>query len=355
MPPSSRDVGRTKARLLMSGRAWIAIAILASAAGLASFAEATPSGAAIHSSAKSAVCESFDTLSGDLASAPGSQIFKDVGNLGEVAGKSGSSRAVTQEGTELAALAKGSSLTEKQLVNATKAIASACGHALGVNVKTVAIPSSMQLVQPPAGTPGPETVPIPNGPALATTHNAATGTTVDGVQCNTGEQLVSHVHTHLTIFVNGQARVIPYGIGIPGSQAVSTKHGAFVETGSCFYWLHTHADDGVIHVESPSSQRVVHSRPVLRRMGHSAQHHAGRTGNRQGHRVLHRPGSGATPLRGQSPEPSAREPLPDTTRRRLTDRGPGPGDELGRSVVVRLRGEEPLAQLVIVSPTSTSA
>jgi hypothetical protein len=253
MPPSSRDVGRTKARLLMSRRAWISIALLGSAAGLASFAAETPAGAAMHSSATSAVCESFDTLSGDLASASGSQIFKDVGNLGAVAGKSGSSTAVTKEGTELVALAKGSSLTQKQLVNATKAIASACGHALGVNVKTMAIPSSMHLVQPPAGTPGPETVPIPNGPALATTHNAATGTTVDGVQCNTGEQLVSHVHTHLTIFVNGQARVIPYGIGIPGSQAVNTKGGAFVETGSCFYWLHTHAEDGVIHVESPSS------------------------------------------------------------------------------------------------------
>jgi hypothetical protein len=90
---------------------------------------------------------------------------------------------------------------------------------------------------------------------LATLHNAATGTTVDGVQCEAGEQLVSHVHTHLTIFVNGQARVIPYGIGIPGAQAVSTKQGAFVETGSCFYWLHTHAEDGVIHIESPSSQK----------------------------------------------------------------------------------------------------
>src|ERR1700689_4600238 len=255
MPPSSRDVGRTKAWLLMSGRAWIAVAVLASAAGLASFAEATPSGAAIHSSAKSAVCGSFDTLSGDLVSAPGSQIFKDVGNLGEVAGTSGSSGAVIQEGTQLGALAKGSSLTEKQLVNATKAIASACGHPLGVNVKTVAIPSSMHLVQPPAGTPGPETVPIPNGPALATTHNAATGTTVDSVQCDSGEQLVSHVHTPLTIFVNGQARMVPYGIGIPGDQAVSTKQGAFVETGNCFYWLHTHANDGGIHIESPSSKK----------------------------------------------------------------------------------------------------
>ena len=39
MLPSSRDVGRTKAWLLMSGRAWMAIVILGSAVGLASFAE----------------------------------------------------------------------------------------------------------------------------------------------------------------------------------------------------------------------------------------------------------------------------------------------------------------------------
>jgi hypothetical protein len=53
--------------------------------------------------------------------------------------------------------------------------------------------------------------------------------------------------------VNGQARVIPYGVGIPGFQAVSTAAGPFVETGSCFYWLHVHADDGIIHIESPST------------------------------------------------------------------------------------------------------
>ena len=65
--------------------------------------------------------------------------------------------------------------------------------------------------------------------------------------------MVVHVHTHLTIFVNGQARVIPYGVGIPGFQAVETSAGPFVETGSCFYWLHVHADDGIIHIESPST------------------------------------------------------------------------------------------------------
>ncbi len=117
------------------------------------------------------------------------------------------------------------------------------------------IPASMSStwVQPPATTPGPETIPVPSGPKLATLLNAATGQSVDGIQCQAGEQTVVHVHTHLTIFVNGKARVIPYGIGIPGFQAVSTPQGPFVETGSCFYWLHVHANDGIIHIESPST------------------------------------------------------------------------------------------------------
>jgi hypothetical protein len=121
------------------------------------------------------------------------------------------------------------------------------------DVKIVPIPASLHLVADPATTPGYEGIPIPIGPKLATLATAATGETVDDVQCQAGEQLVSHVHTHLTIFVDGEARVIPYGIGVPGAEAVQTPKGAFVETGSCFYWLHTHQEDGVIHVESPST------------------------------------------------------------------------------------------------------
>jgi hypothetical protein len=122
-------------------------------------------------------------------------------------------------------------------------------------VATEAIPASMSStwVQPPATTPGPEGIPIPKGAKLASLVNDATGQTVDGVQCQAGEQLVVHVHTHLTIFVNGQARVIPYGIGIPGAQAVQTAQGPFVQTGTCFYWLHVHAYDGIIHIESPNT------------------------------------------------------------------------------------------------------
>ena len=127
-----------------------------------------------------------------------------------------------------------------------------------------AIPASMQAhwVHPPTGTPGPEVIPLTTGPKLATLVNAATGQTVDGVQCNAGEKTVTHVHTHLTIFVNGQSRVIPYGAGIPGFQAEQTNNpspagpGPFVVTGNCYYWLHVHTTDGIVHIESPSTTEV---------------------------------------------------------------------------------------------------
>jgi hypothetical protein len=60
---------------------------------------------------------------------------------------------------------------------------------------------------------------------------------LDGIQCNAAEQLVFHNHAHIDIFINGQPYRIPSQIGIV--------------PGKCIYWLHTHDDSGVIHIESP--------------------------------------------------------------------------------------------------------
>jgi len=109
---------------------------------------------------------------------------------------------------------------------------------------------------PSPGATGPENVPVPAAPALAGTSaaagfTAAGGQAVDGVGCQTSEQTLFHIHAHLTIFVNGQQRQVPAGIGIPAGTASQTPSGAFVDSGRCFYWLHTHAADGIIHIESP--------------------------------------------------------------------------------------------------------
>jgi hypothetical protein len=104
---------------------------------------------------------------------------------------------------------------------------------------------------PPAGPNGPEGVPIPGAAPLTSTATAATGHAVDGISCQTSEQTLFHIHAHLTIFVNGSPRQVPAAIGIPGAQAQSTPQGPFIASGTCFYWLHTHAADGIIHIESP--------------------------------------------------------------------------------------------------------
>jgi hypothetical protein len=95
-----------------------------------------------------------------------------------------------------------------------------------------------------------------NPSLLADTTGQAQGQPVDGISCQTSEQIVYHIHAHLAVYTNGKARIIPEGIGIvPPTQVVQTSAGPFVVAGTCFYWLHSHTADGIIHIESPS-QRV---------------------------------------------------------------------------------------------------
>lgn len=70
---------------------------------------------------------------------------------------------------------------------------------------------------------------------------------IDGIPCETREYGTFHIHAHLDVFVNGQPLTVPQYIGImtggPQSQQVS-----------CLYWLHTHDDSGVIHIEAPEEK-----------------------------------------------------------------------------------------------------
>jgi hypothetical protein len=116
---------------------------------------------------------------------------------------------------------------------------------------TLAVVNSGNGSAPAAGPLGPEGVPVPAAPPLAGVSASATGQPVDGINCQTSEQTLFHIHAHLTVFVNGKAQEIPAAIGIPGAQAQNTARGPFITAGTCFYWLHTHAADGIIHIESP--------------------------------------------------------------------------------------------------------
>ncbi|MFZ0040346.1 MAG: hypothetical protein WAK93_03500 [Solirubrobacteraceae bacterium] len=98
---------------------------------------------------------------------------------------------------------------------------------------------------------GYEGVPLEHGPYLAPASTTQSGP-VDGIKCAPIEQLVYHIHAHLAVFYNGRLYALPAGVGIPGSTAEQTQYGPVALGGHCYYWLHTHTADGVIHIESPT-------------------------------------------------------------------------------------------------------
>lgn len=62
------------------------------------------------------------------------------------------------------------------------------------------------------------------------------GQPIANIECNTGEQLSTHYHAHLSISYQGTPVPLTAQTGI---------------TDTCLYWLHTHDGSGVIHIEAP--------------------------------------------------------------------------------------------------------
>src|SRR6266700_1041270 len=65
---------------------------------------------------------------------------------------------------------------------------------------------------------------------------------IDSISCDQLEQSAFHIHAHVSVYINGQSVSIPGNVGIAGDRSGP----------SCFYWLHTHSTDGVIHIEAPN-------------------------------------------------------------------------------------------------------
>jgi hypothetical protein len=120
-----------------------------------------------------------------------------------------------------------------------------------------------------AGTPDAGTACAPNGAATPVVPDSGllwpapddplARTVLAGLEPQPKEHLDYHVHAHLDIFVDGQAIVVPAGIGIniddPGVRQFDTPSG--VAYGgidlceqACISPLHTHDADGVLHTES---------------------------------------------------------------------------------------------------------
>ena len=119
---------------------------------------------------------------------------------------------------------------------------------------TETTPAASSLAPQPSA--GPEGVPLTGGAPLGPASAPARGKSRAGVPCGSTEQLTYHVHARLTLFVAGKPRSIPLGVGIGRPLHVTkSSSGSFASGGRCFSFLHTHAADGVIHIESPGPVR----------------------------------------------------------------------------------------------------
>ena len=103
---------------------------------------------------------------------------------------------------------------------------------------------------------GPEGVVLQEAPDLASAATTRSGSPVDGITCRPTMQQTEgyHVHAHVAIYVNGQLERLPAGAGIANRFPEHLANGLFVDNSDtgCLYWLHVHANDGIIHIEAPA-------------------------------------------------------------------------------------------------------
>jgi len=74
--------------------------------------------------------------------------------------------------------------------------------------------------------------------ANGSTASGGQGQVVQGLECFPTMPDDYHVHTHLTIYLNGEALAVPQNIGIESGPP------------RCFYSIHTHDYSGKLHIEA---------------------------------------------------------------------------------------------------------
>src|SRR3954470_8633987 len=113
---------------------------------------------------------------------------------------------------------------------------------------------------PDPGRLGSELVPIPDAPRLAPAASMATPSrSVHGIRCERNARLLFHVHTHVTVFVDGEPRAIPAGVGIwPPLRPQNYRRAPFgAPAENCLSGLSPRYADGLIHVESSVKRSFV--------------------------------------------------------------------------------------------------
>jgi hypothetical protein len=120
--------------------------------------------------------------------------------------------------------------------------------------ETVTVPTTTVPTPTATSYTGPDGVPIETGPFLARATTTHLGRIIDGIQCQGLRQLAYRAYVHLQVYVRGQSRAIPGGVGLVDPTARTTRKGLVFSAHTCYYWLHTRAADGLVQVESPNDR-----------------------------------------------------------------------------------------------------
>jgi hypothetical protein len=140
---------------------------------------------------------------------------------------------------------------------------SACRGTSAPLVPSDSVPSVVQQQSAAAVEPDAKYAPIVLEPGITTgtpnlfrpkTGDAPRGGHGDpagGIPCSSMEYLNNyHVHAYVGIIVNGRQVAIPRAIGLKDPAPPTA---GFIDSAACFYYLHTHDESGIIHVEDPKS------------------------------------------------------------------------------------------------------
>lgn len=152
---------------------------------------------------------------------------------------------------------------KRQLVAAVLVAGLALAYACGSDNKGTTEPPPPPPPPPSdtgdtAATP-PDTVQLQDGvtigqPTFAdgNTSEGGQGDPVNGIACDGGMTLAYHIHVHLSLYVNGEQLAIPKAVGVMNPFIEDN----IVVAATCYYWVHTHDETGIVHVEPSSDVQV---------------------------------------------------------------------------------------------------
>jgi hypothetical protein len=196
---------------------------------------------------------------------------QQLGTTGAVLGEPLAVRVLDRYGNGVPAAAVqwsvargGGRMSPAALVTDTAGLARASwqmGDSIGlqqVSVSVAAVQAQFTATAEPADPPLAETlIRLEDGGVVGTPHfplgntaEGGQGQPIGGTDCI--RTIAYHIHAHISLFVEGQPIAVAAGVGIVNPMV----RDGYVSGGSCFYWLHTHDQSGIVHVEPPTQDSL---------------------------------------------------------------------------------------------------